>query len=162
MTFTGKWPTEHDDALKEFFARGLSFAKIAAEINARFRGASYSRNACIGRAHRLGLTKADKPKAKVKRPRNKCTPAIRRAALVIPPPVPVCAVPAPDKPWPLYAPLGKLRECMCRWPYGDRAPYSFCAAATERGRPYCPPHEQMSLGTGTHSERSAQARSRRC
>src|SRR5882724_9154297 len=70
MTFTGKWPTEHDDALKEFFVQGMSFAKIAAEINARFRGASYSRNACIGRAHRLGLTKADKPKPK-KAPRTK-------------------------------------------------------------------------------------------
>jgi GcrA cell cycle regulator len=53
MEVTG-WAPEHSDALREYFANGMSFAKIARAINAKFQ-TSYSRNAAIGRAKRLGL-----------------------------------------------------------------------------------------------------------
>ena len=63
MTFYAKWPPTHDEALKRLFAAGKSFAQISAELRAEFGpAASYSRNACIGRAHRLKLSQANKPK----------------------------------------------------------------------------------------------------
>jgi hypothetical protein len=51
-----KWPQEHDDELRRLHGEGLSFAEIANKISSRFRF-YYTRNACIGRALRIGLTK---------------------------------------------------------------------------------------------------------
>src|SRR6266404_9468698 len=55
------WAREHCDALREYHAKGMSFAEIAEAINARFKTA-YSRNAAIGRARRMGLADPDRPK----------------------------------------------------------------------------------------------------
>lgn len=57
------WPAEHCTALREHFVRGLSFAQIAAAINATF-GTAYTRSAAIGRARRMGLTRQDRSKGK--------------------------------------------------------------------------------------------------
>ena len=46
------WPPEHCDALREYLAKGMSFAEAADAINARYDTA-YSRNATIGRAKRM-------------------------------------------------------------------------------------------------------------
>ena len=51
---TANWPPEHSAALRDLRARGMSYADITRTINARFR-TSYSRNATLGRAQRLGL-----------------------------------------------------------------------------------------------------------
>lgn len=51
------WADEHDDVLRSMIDT-MSFTLIAATINQRF-GTSFSRNAVIGRAHRMGL---DKPR----------------------------------------------------------------------------------------------------
>ena len=48
------WAPEHCDALREYLAKGMSYAEAADAINARFDTA-YSRNAAIGRAKRMGL-----------------------------------------------------------------------------------------------------------
>jgi GcrA cell cycle regulator len=48
------WPPAHSDALRKYFALGMSYAEIARAINAEFN-TSYSRCAAIGRARRLGL-----------------------------------------------------------------------------------------------------------
>jgi GcrA cell cycle regulator len=66
MNFIVKWPIEHDNALRKFFTTGMSFSRIAAAINARFPTASYSRNAAIGRAQRIGLKQAEKPTPKIR------------------------------------------------------------------------------------------------
>jgi len=49
------WATAHCDALREHFARGLSYSQIAGAINAKF-GTCYTRNAALGRAKRMGLS----------------------------------------------------------------------------------------------------------
>lgn len=51
------WNEERDLALKNYRAEGLSFTDCAARINGRF-GTTYSRNAVIGRAMRLGITES--------------------------------------------------------------------------------------------------------
>ena len=50
----GHWSSEHSDALRDYFLKGMSYAEIGRQINARF-GTAYTRNAVIGRAKRLGL-----------------------------------------------------------------------------------------------------------
>ncbi|MET4477468.1 GcrA cell cycle regulator [Bradyrhizobium sp. F1.13.3] len=50
----GHWPSEHSDALRDYFLKGMSYAEIGRQINARF-GTAYTRNAVVGRAKRLGL-----------------------------------------------------------------------------------------------------------
>ena len=50
----GHWPSEHSDALRDYFRKGMSYAEIGRQINARF-GTAYTRSAVIGRAKRLGL-----------------------------------------------------------------------------------------------------------
>lgn len=54
------WTEEHSKALREFLESGISYARIADAINAKFQTA-YSRNATIGRARRMGLAAPDRP-----------------------------------------------------------------------------------------------------
>jgi len=54
------WTPEHSEALRDHVMRGMSFARAAAEINARF-GTSYTRNAAIGRGKRMGLVGSPQP-----------------------------------------------------------------------------------------------------
>jgi GcrA cell cycle regulator len=54
------WPPAHSDALRKYFALGMSYAEIARAINAEFN-TSYSRCAAIGRARRPGLRAAHPP-----------------------------------------------------------------------------------------------------
>jgi GcrA cell cycle regulator len=51
---SSNWAPAHSDALRKYFAMGMSYAEIARAINAKFN-TSYSRCAAIGRAGRLGL-----------------------------------------------------------------------------------------------------------
>src|SRR3954464_3406139 len=55
------WAREHCDALREYHAKGMSYAEIAEAINAKFK-TDYSRNAAIGRAWRIGLIDPERPK----------------------------------------------------------------------------------------------------
>lgn len=50
------WIKDHDDGLRELHASGLTFQQIADGLEKRF-GVHYTRNACIGRALRIGLTR---------------------------------------------------------------------------------------------------------
>ena len=54
------WAPAHSDALRKYFAMGMSFAEIARAINAKFK-THYSRCAVIGRARRLGLGVTKRP-----------------------------------------------------------------------------------------------------
>jgi GcrA cell cycle regulator len=55
------WAPEHSAALREFLAKGMSYAKAADAINAKFETA-YTRNAAIGRGKRMGLAGPEKPR----------------------------------------------------------------------------------------------------
>jgi hypothetical protein len=54
------WAPAHSEALREYWARGMSYSEIADAINAKF-GTCYSRNATIGRGKRMGLGTPDRP-----------------------------------------------------------------------------------------------------
>jgi hypothetical protein len=54
------WAPEHSAGLREHLAQGLSYSEIARAINATF-GTTYTRNAALGRAKRMGVGGADRP-----------------------------------------------------------------------------------------------------
>lgn len=64
----------------------------------------------------------------------------------IPPVPPIPEPPQLEPPAIGTVTLLELRDCMCRWPYGEAAPYLFCGAPAERGWSYCPWHVRIARG----------------
>jgi GcrA cell cycle regulator len=162
------WQPEHSDALRDYLAKGLSYAEIARAINARFHTA-YSRNATIGRARRMGISDLGQSGAP-RRPKRRRKPRPtqfdkmrkRRAAK-----------PRPSRPVLKRAAALKLR-CVaivprhlslldlepndCRYPFGgdeDGEAITFCGHPRRQGSSYCVSHFHLTRGIGSASERGA-------
>lgn len=147
------WTDERVALLKKLWGEG----KTAKEI-AHILGGGVTRNAVIGKAHRLKLSNRISPiqqNEKVKtRPKvlDKSARAARKNVpieIVHPRPTSTMALaPAPN------APRGgvkmqDLRERSCRWPYGDPrdADFHFCGAGSIPGLPYCEHHARVAFHT---------------
>ncbi|WP_314962865.1 GcrA family cell cycle regulator [Bradyrhizobium cosmicum] len=163
----GHWPSEHSDALRDFFFRNMSYAEIRGEINARF-GTAYTRSAVVGRAKRLGLiapARMTSPSIVPTLPGEGCQPSPRRMAL------PYLNVPPQSamKPaarvklrcvgvQPRLIPLVELAPDDCRYPYGgdkDGEEISFCGHPRQPGSSYCSPHARLTRRSGPASARAA-------
>ncbi|MCP3367864.1 GcrA family cell cycle regulator [Bradyrhizobium cajani] len=163
----GHWPSEHSDALRDYFFKGMSYAKIGKEINARF-GTAYTRNAVAGRAKRLGLAA----------PERMTSPSIvpslpGESALLSPhrlasqglnlPPKSALKPAAPVKLRcvgikPRLIPLVELAPGDCRYPYGgdkDGEEIGFCGHPRQPGSSYCTPHARLTRRSGTVPDRAA-------
>ena len=155
------WPSKHDQVLQRLFASGLSFAQISARMLAEY-GVWYSRNACIGRAQRLKLAQADRPKARRERPEtpkpweangiSKRTYYRHKQAATVPKPKPeprhfacdaVTGLRVADV-VPRNISIYELTEQTCKWPYGNDAPFTFCGCPTLEGDSYCHEHTMLS------------------
>lgn len=159
------WAPEHCQALREYLARGLSFAEIAKEINARF-GTAYTRNAALGRSKRMGLAGPERPRNRPKAPAKPKTPKVRmpcqRKAGEPPRPAAVPARPEPVRLRcvgisPRLLPLVELEAGDCRYPYGgdkENEAITFCGHPRLEGSSYCEPHFRLTRGPGTASERA--------
>jgi GcrA cell cycle regulator len=156
------WAREHCDALRDYYARGLSFAEIAEAINAKFKTA-YSRNAAIGRARRMGLAgpERSKPPPKVSAPRldrirERHAASSWRLMPVLEPAETVklrCVEIDPR-----HLSLIDLEPGDCRYPYGgdeEGEAITFCGHPQRRGSSYCTAHFHLSRGPGTAAERAA-------
>ena len=165
------WAPEHSAALREFLAKGMSYAKAADAINAKFETA-YTRNAAIGRGKRMGLAGPEKPREPRRVPRRTSAPRPRKsrkrraAGPVQPKPVqpePALACTEPVKLRcvgikPRLVTLIDLERGDCRYPYGgdkDGEAITFCGHPRREGSSYCTAHFHLTLGEGTASERSA-------
>ena len=120
------WAPAHSEALCEYFARGMSFSAIAGAINAKFN-TSYTRNAVLGRATRMGLTGTGQPQDRTKPPPIAAASRIHRIrerANTIPwrlPPVFEATETAPLRcadVVPRHLSLVDLGRGDCRYPYG--------------------------------------------
>src|SRR5215203_4912901 len=158
------WTKERIERLKELWGEGLSASQIAAEL-----GEGVSRNAVLGKAHRLGLAQGEAKVASSPRSYKPTRPPD-------PPPTeeasaPNDAVPAPMMPArPLAAQAAELprreelvvprsegvtimelREAMCRWPLGDPTTpeFQYCGARAVEGLPYCSHHAQIAYQPAT-------------
>jgi GcrA cell cycle regulator len=139
----------------------LSASQIAAEIG------GVTRNAVIGKVHRLGLSGRGKTKAAPPQRPRKTTQAPSAPAPVAAAPVRATPIIAPTPPAleldaePATATVSldddvgvpvservtimDLRESMCRWPMGDptKPEFRFCGARSITGLPYCTHHARV-------------------
>lgn len=160
----GHWPSEHSDALRDYFLKGMSYAGIGRQINARF-GTAYTRNAVVGRAKRLGLVVPEwmtSPSIVLGEP-SLLSP--RRAAL----PNLNLAPKSAMKPaarvklrcvgvQPRLIQLVELEPTDCRYPYGgdkDGEEITFCGHPRQPGSSYCTPHARLTRRSEAGSARVA-------
>jgi GcrA cell cycle regulator len=159
--FKLKWPQEHDEALRTWVAQGKTNSEIAYLLNRDFN-TTYSRNAVIGRANRMGLTSqsGDKGGDASPKPKRKRSPsAADKTRIAARSNLPVSYLRQADPrrniacdeliDTPTGARDVPLIEVEgCRWPSGDGSAvaFTFCNAAKAfKGCPYCATHRRMSL-----------------
>lgn len=136
------WTEENSAALEKLWAEGLSASQIAGRLG------GVTRNAVIGKVHRLGLsgraTTNRTPRQKAARPaqrhvwKNQAR-AEKRAVFAKLPPMPVLPPPK-DRPTPanLFT-IVELEDNQCRFFYLDPAktPRGYCGTKTVSGTSYC-------------------------
>ena len=166
------WTQERVELLRKLWLEGLSAAQVAAEL-----GAGVTRNAVIGKIHRLGLAERGKP-APQPRPRAPRPPratagevAIRNgggamvvgnvALAVAPRPVIATALRPEEEvvvPISMRVTLMELRETMCHWPLGDPTTpeFRFCGSRYDPGEgPYCRHHARIAYQPQADRRRQA-------
>jgi GcrA cell cycle regulator len=132
-----------DDLVKAFRRlhrdpKGFSFTEIATALSKAFN-LNITRNACIGKARRLGLPMRDAT------PRLPIEKKLRKRVRVdapIPPSVERLFGSTPADGLTIY----ETREGDCKWPLGkveDHPPYMYCGHPAELGRPYCITHTDI-------------------
>jgi GcrA cell cycle regulator len=151
------WTDVRTERLKSLWADGHSASEIAGLLG------EVTRNAVIGKVHRLGLagrtTTSRKPIPRRTSPRRgnsgrveqRLPPArfVRSASPMLPaPPSPVAA---------LMLPLRQLRDDQCRWPIGDprKAGFGFCGRQKAAGVPYCAHHAAIAYNPAARRRRAA-------
>lgn len=146
------WDDQRIEQLKKLWSDGLSASQIAAELG------GVTRNAVIGKVHRLGLSGRAKSKpAAVARPRAKVVKAPTRTTTVVARGnlatveveelVPV-VLPVRENvviPMSRRISIMELREGVCRWPLGDplQSDFAYCGGDCSVGRTYCDAHSRL-------------------
>ena len=129
------WTDERVDLLKKMWTEGQSASQIAKELG------GVTRNAVIGKVHRLGLsgratpTRSDRPPISARR-----KPAPK--PVMIEPEEPIEEEILDDGEW---ATVLTLNERMCKWPIGHPGTekFHFCGRAAQAGTPYCEAHSRV-------------------
>ena len=163
------WTDERVELLGKLWGEGLSASQIAALL-----GGGVTRNAVIGKVHRLGLsgrTKAGQPAApRPAKPRAAAAPGpapaprprptLQTAEPVASLPMRAVAAPPPTAeevniPVSERVSILDLRETMCRWPLGDpQSPeFGFCGGRTATGLPYCAVHCRVAYQPASERKR---------
>jgi GcrA cell cycle regulator len=158
------WNDERVELLKKLWSEGLSASQIAGRLG------SVTRNAVIGKVHRLGLSgRATTSRMKSHRPRARVTsqqqqaqqpkrlakprfqaqgnPAVRGLYQQMDAEPFVPAVEELDIPLKDRRTIATLTECNCRWPIGDpqMADFHFCNRDKVPGLPYCEFHARRAF-----------------
>jgi GcrA cell cycle regulator len=156
------WTEERVEQLKKLWSEGFSASQIAAELG------GVTRNAVIGKVHRLGLSGRAKtpalPAQRAKKPpvRQPVSPSARphggletvgntvlkmdflpapKPQIIVQPKIFTLA----DSPLVENAGILELTEQTCKWPVGDPGDRSFhfCARRSESNVPYCGYHARV-------------------
>jgi GcrA cell cycle regulator len=150
------WNDERVDLLKKLWSDGLSASQIAGRLG------GVTRNAVIGKVHRLGLSgrattsrmKSHRPRARsqatkrLMKPRfaNLGNPALRQLYLgdtePYVPSVEELVIPPAER-----RSIQTLTEVCCRWPIGDpqQPDFHFCGKNKVVGLPYCEFHARRAF-----------------
>ena len=143
----GGWTDDRVASLKKLWLEGLSASQIAKQLG------EVTRNAVIGKVHRLGLSGRATPAA----PARPVFKAPRPARPVMAAPhaprrlEPATTHTAPVNPVPMVreepgsATVLTLGAHMCKWPIGDPATdgFTFCGRRTGEDGPYCNEHARV-------------------
>ena len=127
------WSDERVQTLKALWTEGLSASQIARALG------GVTRNAVIGKVHRLGLAGRASP-ARSDRPRLPMAPKASTLRNAVP------TVVVEEDPLQLedghFATVLTVSDRMCRWPIGDPAEseFHFCGHGPKSGSPYCEAH----------------------
>ena len=143
---SSSWSAERVTVLRQLWREGRSAAEIAKSLG------GVTRNAVIGKVHRLGLAGRMTP-ARPRWPaipRAETRPVRRRAPSKTPPPPAAPAVRARRAGTPVVEALARVRYACaltgrtCRWPIGDprEAGFGYCGDAVSGKGPYCAGHHQ--------------------
>lgn len=166
------WTEDRVEQLKKLWDAGLSATQVAAEL-----GGGLSRNAVIGKVHRLGLALRGKKFAgekvakerkvrreKVFKPRVVVKPEAGIVEEVLDPSFDPDNVSAFDAAIPQEQRLGlqQLTDETCKWPVGDpQAPeFFFCGGHSLPGLPYCAPHSRAAFTPAHQARQNAHGRVR--
>jgi GcrA cell cycle regulator len=149
------WTDERVELLKRLWSEGLSASQIAGRLG------SVTRNAVIGKVHRLGLSgRATTSRMKTHRPRTRMAnakrpvkprfaqngnPAVRAlymATEAYVPPAEEIEIPLAER-----KTIQTLTDCSCRWPIGDPqlADFHFCGRNKVPLLPYCEVHARRAF-----------------
>lgn len=134
------WTDERVALLKKLWGEGKSAAEIAKVL-----GGGLTRNAVIGKAHRLKLSNRVSPiQQNNKKPVAPVAKVIEEKKSV--------AKPIPRKSTGGVA-MVNLKERMCRWPEGDpKEPgFHFCGDESAPGLPYCEHHAKVAYQAPSRS-----------
>ena len=139
------WTDERITLLKKLWGEGKSAAEIAKAL-----GGGLTRNAVIGKAHRLKLSNRVSP---IQQNNKKAAPAPVAKIVEEKKPVITKTVAAPLKRTTSGVSMVNLKERMCRWPSGDPkdADFHFCGAEGVPGLPYCEMHAKAAYQTPSRS-----------
>ncbi|MAK62984.1 MAG: GcrA cell cycle regulator [Ponticaulis sp.] len=149
------WTEERVEQLKKLWTEGHSASQIATQLG------GVTRNAVIGKVHRLGLSGRATPSRPVKRPPRLARPKPTTQRVVRKTPVEQTGTPETNLPAvaknvePLapakldngdFASVLNIRESMCKWPIGDPMDkdFAFCGRAASGG-PYCAEHAKVAF-----------------
>ncbi len=152
------WTDERVESLKKLWQEGLSASQIAGRLG------GVTRNAVIGKVHRLGLSgRATTSRMKSMRPRRPAAATQKRPqpkarfaqqgssalralyqgdAEPYSPPVEELVIPENERKY-----ITTLTESCCRWPIGDpqHADFHFCGKGKANGLPYCEFHARRAF-----------------
>jgi GcrA cell cycle regulator len=145
------WTDERVELLKKLWSDGLSASQIAAELG------GITRNAVIGKVHRLGLSgraKTASSAAPRQRKARSSTHILRIGRAVVRGNTALAYEIEPEVTPELVenvVPIGQRRtileltEQTCRWPIGDpgSTEFFFCGGHTIAGLPYCAFHSRI-------------------
>jgi GcrA cell cycle regulator len=136
------WTDDRITLLKKLWTEGKTAAEIAKALG------GVTRNAVIGKAHRLKLSNRVSPiqqnnKKVAPVPANKPQPQLVERKI---------QKPAPDDNR-KRVPLIDLKAHDCRWPLGDphEANFGFCGASQIPGLPYCAEHAKVAYQAATRN-----------
>lgn len=135
-----EWTDEAIAKLRTLWAEGLSTAEIGRRLN-------ISKNAVVGKAHRLNLPPRPSPirrtDGETAAPRANAPK--RAQGPTLPPLSASMASPMPALRAMMPAQKSSPRTTPCCWPIGEpgKASFRFCNATAATGKPYCEDHASI-------------------
>lgn len=143
------WTDEKVKALVQLWESGQSITQIGKALG-------MTRNAVVGKAHRIGLAKRASPIMRSEKPAQPRQPVQRHEAVHSTQPAPrtiqvreeQAVVPAGQQNQLTPAMLAALTPTSgprCKWPIGDpkTSDFDFCSGVALPGKPYCAQHCAM-------------------